>query len=221
MKHEERMKRFLSSGLYVVTSQAMSCGRTTIDIIRAALSGGATLVQLREKELSACALLKLAQDARRLTAEANALLIINDRVDIALASGADGVHLGQGDLPVSCARRLAHDLIIGASTHSVAEAVAAEAAGASYINIGPIFATRTKEWQGDFLGIARMKMIATSVNLPFTVMGGIKTKHIPELLDAGARTIAMVTEVTLADDTERAVRDLLSALGRGQTRESR
>lgn len=212
MKHAERMDKFGHAGLYFVTSENMSLGRSTLEIVQAALSGGARLIQLREKHLPAADLLSLARAVRKLTAEAGALLIINDRIDIAMASGADGVHLGQADLPVADARRLADDLIIGASTHSVSEAVAAESAGASYINIGPIFPTGTKEWQGEFLGLERLKEISASVRLPFTVMGGIKRRHIPELLAAGARTIALVTEVTQADDPELAIRELLSLI---------
>lgn len=211
-KHEERMRRFLEAGLYPVVSEPISGGRTAIDIVAACLAGGARLIQLRGKNLPAAELFRLAGIARRLTAEAGAILIINDRLDIALAANADGVHLGRDDLPLPCARRLAPDLIIGASTHSVAEALDAQEAGASYVNIGPIFPTRTKDWRGAFLGIEGLRKIAGAISLPFTVMGGIKKQHIPGLLEAGARTIALVTAVTQADDPERAVRDLLARI---------
>lgn len=212
MTHEERMSRLAGAGLYLVTSAALSRGRDTRDIVRAALAGGVRLVQLREKDLPPAELLRLAGDVRRLTAEAGALLIINDRVDVALAVGADGVHLGQEDMEVRRARDLAPDLILGVSTHSVAGARAAEQDGASYINIGPIFPTRTKAWDRDYLGLEGLRRIAASVSLPFTVMGGIKREHIPDLVRAGARTIAMVTAVTAADDPEQAARDLLGEL---------
>lgn len=221
VKHQERMTRFCRAGLYLVTSEPLSRGRATVDIVKAALAGGVRLIQLREKEMTVAELTSLARRARQLTAEAGALLIINDRIDIALAAGADGVHLGQTDFPVSDARRLAPDLIIGASTHSVSEARAAQLAGASYINIGPIFPTRTKAWTGDFLGMEKLKRIARAVTVPYTVMGGIKKRHIPEVLRAGARTIALVTAVTAADDPEQAARELVSmihdALNGGKT----
>ncbi len=210
--HAERMARFRAAGLYLVTSEPLSAGRSTETIVRAALDGGARLIQLREKELSARALTALAQRVRALTAAAGALLLIDDRLDIALAVGADGVHLGQDDLPIADARRVAPDLILGASTHDIAEARAAEAAGASYVNIGPLFPTGTKLWTGAFLGIEGLRRIAPRVNLPFTVMGGIKKAHIPELLTAGAQTIAVVTAITAAPDPRAATADLLAEI---------
>lgn len=211
-KHEDMMSRFQKSGMYLVTSQNLSQGRTTIDIVKATIAGGVRLFQLREKNLALSELVPLAEQVRRLTQEADALLIINDRLDVALAVGADGVHLGQEDFPISAARRLAPDMIIGASIHSVPQAQAAESAGASYVNIGPLFSTQTKAWQGDFLGIEAIPTISRAIAIPFTVMGGIKKKHIPHLLKAGARTIAVVTAVTAADDPERSARDILSRI---------
>ncbi len=208
--HDERMNRFKKAGLYFVTSQAMSSGRTTLEIVSAALRGGVKLIQLREKEMPAGELFSLAEEIRKITEEAGALLIINDRLDIAMGVGADGVHLGQDDFPVSAARKLAPDMIIGVSTHNVEEAKQAEQAGASYVNIGPIFVTGTKNWQGEYLGIKGIKEISEVLdNIPFTIMGGIKQKHIPELLQVGAETIALVTAITAAEDPEVATKMLL------------
>ena len=117
------MSRFTEAGLYLVTSRALSRGRSTEDIVGAALAGGVRLIQLREKDCPTRAFLALARTVRRMTLEAGALLILNDRLDVALAVGADGVHLGQDDLPLPDARRLAPDFILGASTHDVAEAL--------------------------------------------------------------------------------------------------
>lgn len=208
--HDERMARFGAAGLYLVTSEALSNGRATLEIIRAALAGGVRLIQLREKDRDTRALYALAMQARELTARAGALLLINDRLDLALAVGADGVHLGQDDLPVAVARRLAPDLIIGASAHDEVEAVAAQDAGASYVNIGPLFPTGTKNWTGAWLGLEGLLRIARRVRIPYTVMGGIKETHIPALRAAGARTIALVTAVTQADDPAAATRRLLA-----------
>lgn len=205
--HTERMRDFARAGLYVVTSA--STGHATLDVVRAALAAGVTLIQLREKELAVRDLTRLADRARRLTSEAGALLLVNDRLDVALAAGADGVHLGRDDLPIQAARRAAPDLIVGASSHSVEEALEAEAAGASYVNIGPLFPTRTKTWTGRFLGSEAVREIALRLRIPFTVMGGIKAEHIPELKRAGASTFAVVTAVTAAPDPEKAARELL------------
>lgn len=214
--HAARMSRFTSAGLYLVTSQEVSAGRETLNILEAALKGGVRLVQLREKSLSKEELKNMAIDARRMTNQADALLIINDHLDVAIETGADGIHLGQDDMAVSEARAAAPDLIIGASSHSRAEALAAQDAGASYVNIGPIFPTNTKKWDDSFLGIDGIKEISPCLNIPFTVMGGIKKHHIPELLDAGAQTIALVTAVTEAPDPESAAHSLISII-RGNT----
>jgi thiamine-phosphate pyrophosphorylase len=213
--HAGRMTRFREAGLYLVTSEALSGGRRTVDVVREALAGGVKLVQLREKDRPVRELLAMAIELRRMTREADAVLIINDRVDVALASEADGVHLGQSDFPVSAARQIAPDLIIGASSHCLEEALGAEREGASYVNIGPLFPTRTKDWQGDFLGLAGLRSIAPHVGVPFTVMGGIKPRHVPELLQAGAGTIALVTAVTAAESPRAATEELLRLIHQG------
>ena len=213
-RHQARMRRFLKAGLYVVTSREASAGRETIAIVRAVLAAGVTLIQLREKKLGKRDLIALAREIRRLTDEAGALLLINDHADVALAVGADGVHLGQDDFPVSEARKLRPDWIIGASTHTEAEAVAAEEAGASYVNIGPLFPTSTKKAKTSSLGMDGLRRISARVSVPFTVMGGIQERHIPDLLAAGARTVAVVSAVTAAPNPENAARALLAALRR-------
>ena len=133
-----------------------------------------------------------------------------------MAVGADGVHLGQEDLPVAVARQLFPDGIIGASTHSLKQALEAEAAGADYVNVGPIYPTQTKEKLTRFLGPEAIRAVAPHLKIPFTVMGGIKQHHVPELVDAGARIIAVVTAVTAADDPTTAAKsfreDILRAL---------
>ncbi|MHC1742797.1 MAG: thiamine phosphate synthase [Syntrophobacteraceae bacterium] len=205
---EARAARFREIDLYPVTCEALSAGRTNLDILRAVIDGGAKIIQLREKECSTLELYQMAERFREETARAGVLLIINDRVDIALAIGADGVHLGQDDLPIPAARRLAPDLILGASTHSLEEALRAQGEGADYVNIGPIFATGTKEGISEFLGPEAIGRIAPSLSIPFTVMGGIKPSNLDEVLEQGARRIAVVTAVTRAPDVSRAVEGL-------------
>lgn len=216
LTHTSRMEQFCKAGLYFVTSQAMSGGRSTVEIIEAVLKGGVRLVQLREKDLSDDQFLKLAVVVRELTDRYDALLVINDRIDIAEKAGADGVHLGQQDMNTAEARLRAPELIIGASSHSRDEALRAEQDGASYVNIGPIFPTKTKDWQDDFLGLESIRPISEGLKIPWTVMGGIKKKHIPALLAEGARTIAVVTALTLAGDVAAEAADLLRALRGGR-----
>lgn len=206
------MSRFVRAGLYLVTSESMSAGRSTIRVVTEALKGGVRLIQLREKDLDDAAFLDLAVAVRRLTAEAGALLLINDRIDVAESAGADGVHLGLDDTPVRAARERAPDMIIGASSHSLEEALAAQDAGASYVNIGPVYPTRTKSWSSSYLGVAALNEIAPHLSIPWTVMGGIKKHHVPELVGAGARTVAVVTAVTMAPDIEAESREWLKLL---------
>ncbi len=210
--HKSRMDCFQRAGLYWVSSEPLSRGRSTLEVMHAVLRGGGRLIQLREKELSREALLPLAEEARALTAKFNALLIINDHLDIALRVGADGVHLGRQDTPVAEARDRAPDLIIGASSHTEAEAREAEADGASYVNIGPVYPTETKLWTSGFLGLDGVRSISAVLTVPFTVMGGIKREHIPGLAACGARTLAVVTAISAADDPEEATRLFLSDL---------
>jgi len=210
--HDERLAQFQSAGLYLVSSAAASAGRPTLDILGAALDAGVTLIQLREKELAARDYFTLAEKARALTHRYGALLILNDHLDVALAVEADGVHLGQEDFPVGAARRIAPRLLLGVSTHSLPEALAAQEQGASYVNIGPLFPTTTKQWAGAFLGWNGLESIAPHLAIPFSVMGGIKPEHIPGLVQRGARVIALVTAVTAAPDPAAAARALLEKI---------
>ncbi len=177
-----------------------------------ALDGGVRLIQLREKEKTTRELFELAGTVRRLCDEYDALLIINDRVDLALAVNADGVHLGNDDLPPESARRLFPDGIIGVSTHSEAEATGLETSGASYFNIGPIFPTQTKAWEDEFLGVDKIPSIAACCSLPFTVMGGINRSNLKQVVAAGARTVAVVSAITKSDDPVSECQQMLATI---------
>lgn len=214
MTHAERLARFEQADLYVVITEALCAGRSALEVLAKALAAGVRLIQMREKDLSGRELYNRALAFRRETSAAGALLIINDRLDIALAVGADGVHLGQDDLPVRAARRVAPDLLIGASTHSLEEALAAQEAGASYVNIGPIFPTQTKETAA-FLGPEMIDRIVPHLRIPWTTMGGIKASNIGEVVSRGARHPAVITAVTAAPDPDAAARELRDLIGRG------
>jgi thiamine-phosphate pyrophosphorylase len=213
MNRGERLGAFNEADLYVVITEALCAGRAALDILSMTLAAGVRLIQLREKDLNSHRLFELAVEFRRQTEAAGALLIINDRLDIALAAGADGVHLGQDDLPVAAARRVAPELIIGASTHSLAEALAAQEAGAGYVNIGPIFATQTKETATP-LGPEMIARIAPRLRIPWTTMGGIKKDNIDQVVARGARHPAVITAVTAAADPAAAARELREIIGR-------
>ncbi|MCD4812098.1 thiamine phosphate synthase [bacterium] len=194
--------------LYPVVTEAYCLGRSSLSVCRDVIAGGAKIIQLREKDKDKAALIALAQEVRAYTLAADVLLIINDYVDVALAVGADGVHLGQEDMPIAQAREMAPQLLLGISTHTIQEAITAEQAGADYINIGPVFATRTKQLVFSALGPERVQEISRFVSIPFTVMGGIHENNIAEVLKIGARKIAMVTEITQAENIVEKVKTL-------------
>lgn len=203
-----RLAAFHDTDLYVVITEFFCAGRTSIDVLDDVLSAGVRIVQFREKDGPARNLYERCMLFRKKTADADALLIVDDRLDLALACNADGVHLGQDDLPVAAARSVAPNLIIGASTHSLDEALAAQEAGAGYVNIGPIFPTQTKAVPTGAVGPRLIDTIKPHLNIPFTCMGGIKADNIDIVLTRGARHVAVVTAVTAASDVCAAAQNL-------------
>ena len=171
-------------------SPVKSCPRegSNLEILDAVMAGGAGIIQLREKNWKKKAIHDLALEFRKRTYGQKILFIINDHVDIALAVDADGVHLGQEDLSIAAARRIAPGLIIGASSHNVKEALQAEKDGADYVNIGPIFPTSTKKSAAHFLGPGAIREIGPRLSVPYTTMGGINIGNIHQVLETGARS---------------------------------
>ena len=197
-------------GLYPVITQEFCNGRSMIEVLKDVIAGGVKVVQLRQKDFTKKNLYELAIKYRRLTRENNVKLIINDFLDIALAVNADGVHLGQNDLPCHVARRLAPDMIMGISTHNSDEIKIAENEGATYVNIGPIFSTNTKKMIVKPLGLDYLKSV--KIKLPFSVMGGIKKHNVKEVLECGVRNIAMVSEITMANDITVKTKELVEII---------
>jgi thiamine-phosphate pyrophosphorylase len=210
-----RLAAFAQADLYVVITEAFCAGRTSLTVLDRVLAAGVRIVQLREKDLEDRRYYKLAAEYRRLTQAAGALLIIDDRTDIVLAAGADGVHLGQTDLPVAAARQIAPELIIGASTHSLEEALAAQNDGAGYINIGPIFATPSKP-AAIPLGVEALKRITPHLKIPWSTMGGINQRNIAQVVAQGARHPAVMSAVTAAADVTAAAAALRKAIISGR-----
>lgn len=208
MNREQRIARIGQIDLYPVTCQDLSLGRSNLDVLEGLLQGGARIVQLREKHWDKKDLYEMAVEFRRRTRAHDALLIVNDHLDVALAAGADGVHLGQEDLPLEAARRIAPGMILGASSHSLDEALTAERQGADYVNIGPIFPTETKQGVSRFLGPSAIREIGPRLKIPFTTMGGINRENIHQVLEAGAGRVAMVSGITKARDIAERVREL-------------
>jgi thiamine-phosphate pyrophosphorylase len=195
--------------LYLVTDRALSRGRTTVDIVRAAVAGGVTCVQLREKNLSTREFIAEARLLKGLLAPTGIPLIINDRLDVALAIDADGVHLGQQDMDIIDARRLVGPgIAIGISAESLEDALRAQAQGADYIGISPVFATATKTDTATPLGLDGVRRIRAAVRLPMVGIGGITADNAARVIAAGANGVAVVSAIVAADFPERAAASL-------------
>ncbi|GEA18536.1 thiamine phosphate synthase [Moorella sp. E306M] len=203
--------------LYVIITTELGGGRPTLELVRQSLAGGATAIQLREKDLPARELVELGREIRELTRAAGATFIINDRLDIALAVEADGVHLGQEDLPARVARELlGPGKILGVSTGTVAEARQAVADGADYLGVGSIYATKSKGDAGEPIGLAGLKAIRAAVTIPVVAIGGINTSNAADVIAAGADGVAVVSAVIGAPDVAAAAKELLAAVRRAR-----
>lgn len=190
-----------AGGLYGLTAEKFSLGRGNEEVVRAMLDEGIRIIQYREKTKKMGRKYEECLRLRAMTREVGAALIINDDIDLALLVGADGVHVGQEDLPVAAVRALVgENTAIGLSTHAPAEARAAVADGADYIGVGPIFATATKEDVCAPVGLGYLDFVAAQVDLPFVAIGGIKEHNLAEVVAHGARCAALVTEITAAPD---------------------
>jgi thiamine-phosphate pyrophosphorylase len=189
-------------------------GRDTVAVVTAALSAGAPVVQVRAKDGTDRDLFDLAERVVRLCDEAGALCLVDDRVDVALAVGAGGTHLGARDLPLAAARRIAGpDHVLGGTARDAAFGRELVASGASYLGVGPTAATSTKDGLPSPLGVAAVGAVAAAVAVPVIAIGGVTAAHGPELLAAGVHGIAVVTAISEAADPAAATRALLRALG--------
>jgi thiamine-phosphate pyrophosphorylase len=192
--------------VYPVSCEKLAAGRTDREWLDGVLAGGARIVQLRDKESKDALLLEKAKYFRKKTKEAGALFLVNDRLDIALLADADGIHVGQEDLPPAEIRRLSRNILIGLSCNNqgqveaLAQSIARDPMLVSYYNIGPIYPTKTKEGIRSYLGAEAISVLSGKCSLPFTVMGGIKFGNIDELVSHGAKRLAVVSALTQAND---------------------
>lgn len=196
--------------LYLITDRKQTNGRPLAEVVVRAMEGGVTAVQLREKDLPSRQLFDLATELRHVTREYGAKLLINDRPDIALAVGADGVHTGAASLPVAVSRRiLGAEMLIGYSAHAVDEAFRAAAAGADFVTFGPVYPTPSKAIYGAPLGVAKLAAACRSLPIPVFALGGIKEITIPEVMGAGAHGIALISAVMAAPDPAAAAAEFI------------
>jgi thiamine-phosphate pyrophosphorylase len=198
---------------FIADSEA-AAGKNLLRLIEQAAGGGATLVQLRGKAWTDRDFLALAARAGELLRPRRILLIINDRADIARAAAADGVHLGQTDLPVAAARKiLGRGPLIGVSAGTVREAREAETAGADYLGVGPVFSTPSKDNAGAPLGLAGLRRIRREVRLPILAIGGIDAGNASAVVRAGADGVAVISAVTAAADPGQAATQIIESIG--------
>ncbi|HEX2260155.1 MAG TPA: thiamine phosphate synthase [Candidatus Binatia bacterium] len=196
--------------LYAILDPEQTKGRAAETALLELLKGGIKLFQLRAKVMSPRDFLQLACATRGLTHSSPCKLIVNDRVDIALACGADGVHLGQEDLPPHAARKLMGDRIIGISTHDVEQAKEAEASGADYIGFGPMFGTPTKETGYSARGLEMLRRVREVVTIPIVAIGGITEANVAKVWQAGADAAAIISDLLGADDVADKVKRIIS-----------
>ncbi len=207
---------------YLVTQASLSGEHSTPEVVAAAIEGGVDVVQVREKDATARDRLQVARTVREQTRAAGVPMVVNDRVDIAAAADADGVHLGDDDLPVAAAReQLGTDAVIGRSVSTPEAAREAEAAGADYLGVGAVYATGSKADIDDEeyeVGLAPVRDIDEAVDIPFVGIGGVTAENAAEVVAAGADGVAVITAVTAAADPTRATRKLGEAVAEGRRR---
>ncbi len=212
-------KNILNTDIYCLTGEKFSLSRSNIEIVKQMIKASIKLIQYREKEKTMLFKYEECKQIRELTKNAGVCFIINDDIDLALAIGADGVHIGQEDMPIEEVRRLTgDDMIIGLSTHSPHQARMAVKRGADYIGVGPIFKTHTKKDVVDPVGYEYLEYINKNIDIPFVAIGGIKEDNVLEIVKRGAKCFAMVTEIVGADDIEKKIISIRNTIKKGRIR---
>ena len=188
--------------LYVITDRRF---RDEVESVKETLEGGATAIQLRLKGVPTREMVEVGREIRKLTEDYDALYIVNDRLDVALAVGADGVHVGQEDMPVDIVKEIAPNLIVGVSASNLREALEGEKKGADYIGAGSVFPTRTKE-NAKLLGLEGLREIVENVHIPVVAIGGINHENVKEVLKVGVDGVAVISAIVGAEDVVEATR---------------
>lgn len=210
IKHRSSL---LDTDIYCLTSEEHSRGRDNVTVVSHMLEAGVRLIQYREKSKSMLEKYRQCIRLREITAEAGAALVINDHPDLARSVCADGVHLGQDDLPVAAVRDLVGDgMAVGVSTHSPQQAMQAVRDGADYIGVGPIFRTFTKKDVCDPVGLEYLDYVVSNISLPFVAIGGIKLHNLQRVKEHGAGCVALVTEIVGAEDIRAVIGDIKSRM---------
>ncbi|MBD2864412.1 thiamine phosphate synthase [Paenibacillus oceani] len=198
--------------LYAITGEEFHPGKPMIEVMEEAIKGGCDIIQLRDKKSPRREVLAKAKALRELTLRYGVTFIVNDYIDIALAVDADGIHLGQDDLPLADARKIVGGKIIGISTHAIEEARQAERDGADYIGVGPIFPTKSKEDVVAPVTTSYVRQVAAEIAIPFVAIGGIKLHNVDQVLGAGARRICAISEIVGSPDIQGTCRSFLDKI---------
>ncbi len=210
-----KKKRIIDNwNLYVITDEQLGRGRTHLELAREAIAGGAEVIQLRDKTASGKKLYEVGLELRRLTQEKKVTFIINDRVDLAMLVEADGVHIGQTDLPARAVRRLiGPNKILGVSVASLSEALQAEADGADYLGVGPVFEARgTKSDAGNPLGLEILGQLRNNCRLPLVAIGGINRENVARVIQGGADAVAIISAIISAENVTESARQIKSII---------
>jgi len=207
---------FPDADIYCITSEEHSNGRSNIEVVREMINAGIKIIQYREKDKEMGEKFEQCLKIREMTRSAGVFFIVNDHVDLAMMTDADGIHLGQEDLPIEAVKKLAgNDMVIGISTHSPSQAEGAIARGADYIGVGPIYKTHTKKDVCDPVGLSYLDHVVNRLNIPFVAIGGIKAHNVSEVMKHGAECVSMVTEIVGANDIAGTIKDIRNILKKG------
>ena len=210
-----------TTDLYGITAEEHSLGRSNIEVVRDMIAAGIKIIQYREKDKKMKVKYEECQVIRRLTEEAGVTFIVNDDIDLAMLVKADGVHIGQDDLPLEKVRELVgEEMIIGLSTHSPAQAEDAVKRGADYIGVGPIFKTATKKDVCQPVGLEYLEYVIENIQIPFVAIGGIKVDNIAQVAELGAKCISVVTDITTALDIPKRVKELRNNMKKNVVKEN-
>ncbi|MBA7700804.1 Thiamine-phosphate synthase [subsurface metagenome] len=202
--------------LHILTDTVLQSRFSHMEITRLAIAGGADTIQYRQKSGSTREMIEIARNMKQLCSEAGVTFIVNDRLDVAIAAEADGVHLGQDDFPIPMARELLGEgRIIGGSAATLDEARKSLSEGADYVGFGPVYPTSSKDDAGPVSGIDILKQVVEIIPLPIIAIGGVGAENIPDVMRAGAHGIAVISAVCCQDDPEEATRSLYQALNKG------
>ncbi len=201
------MKKEIPLGLYGITAENFANGRSNIECVKEMIKGGIKIIQYREKYKTIKEKTKEAKEISKICKDNGVVFIVNDHIDIALLTEANGVHVGQDDMDIKDVRKLVgDDMIVGISTHCMEDAKRAMSDGADYIGVGPIFKTTTKDTKP--VGLEYLEFAVKNVDIPFVAIGGIKEHNLKQIIDTGAKRVALVSEIVGAEDIKKKIERL-------------